>query len=573
MNLTVQDNGFQKHGAVLKERIAERIPVSDGGMVLELTVDAAIRTPESYRIDQTDKGYRIAGSDTLGLYFGIGKFLHTAKWTETELIPAPPVGVSSPACSLRGMYFAMHLKNWYANAETEELDRYIEDLLLWGYNGIFMIVPVIDLFSFEDELCRTSVQKSHALFKMAKARGMRVGLFICPNQGLRSAPHEWDADPSFDPVGNVRGNAGRNLCPAKEGAVPYLRTVWAGMLSQYRDIGLDYLTTWPYDEGGCGCESCRPWGANGYLDLVKLLYADAKAFYPEIKVILSAWTYDRPDDQGEYAGMYARLRGDLDFVSYVMSDAHADFPRYPLEHERVKPVINFPEISMWMLYPWGGYGANPLPARFHQIWNSAKTILDGGIPYSEGMYEDLSKIQFACYYWDPDRSMEDILSEYIGYEISDRVTEDVIRMIALIEKNHTLVADHCPPDKEGAIECGTLARSIDARLSDREKRAWRWRILYIRAILDEKRYAFYHAHMDGADDLDDIRRFGADFICDDPEAHALLSELQELYHSSPCDGRNQFTLPFKDGGTLHGSGKTYAQMCAIRGIPMRIPKR
>ena len=569
MNLTIQDNGYTKHGAVLKNRIAERVPVSDGGMELCLTVDTAIETKESYRIDKTDKGYCIAGSDPLGLYFGIGKLLHTAKWTETDFTPAPPIGVSSPACSLRGMYFAMHLKNWYANAETEELDRYIEDLLLWGYNGIFMIVPVIDLFTFEDELCRTAVRKSRALFEMAKARGMRVGLFICPNQGLRSAPHEWDADPSFDPVGNVRGNAGRNICPAKEGTIPYLRTVWEGMLSQYRDIGLDYLTTWPYDEGGCGCEKCRPWGAKGYPDLVKLLYADAKAIYPDVKIILSAWTYDRPDDQGEYAGMYARLREDLDFVSYVMSDAHEDFPRYPLEHERIKPVINFPEISMWKLYPWGGYGANPLPERFHRIWNSSKAILDGGIPYSEGMYEDLSKIQYACYYWDPDRAMEDVLSEYIGYEISDRVTEDVIRMIALIEKNHTLVADRLPPDKEGAIECGALARSIDARLSEREKRAWRWRILYIRAILDEKRYAFYHAYMDGADDLDDIRRFGADFICDDPEAHALLAELQELYHSSAPDGRNQFTLPFKDGGTLHGSGKTYADFCKMRGIPMK----
>ena len=88
----------------------------------------------------------------------------------------------------------------------------------------------------------------------------------------------------------------------------------------------------------------------------------------------------------------------MSWADFLMVDAHREYPRYPLEHALIKPIVNFPEISMWGLKPWGGYGANPLPERFQRIWNDSKHILDGGLPYSEGIYEDISKIQFAGYY-------------------------------------------------------------------------------------------------------------------------------------------------------------------------------
>ena len=563
MQIQIKDNGNTNHAALLKERISARIPVTfDGGLELSLRIDGTLGTPEAFQILKTATGYELVGNDSLGLYFGIGKFLHTASWSETDFVPHPPVGISAPACSFRAMYFAIHLNNWYAEAPAEELCEYVDDLLLWGYNTIVLIVPVIDLFSFDEELCHTSIRKSRAIFRHARAHGMKVGIIICPNQGLRSAPHEFDADPSFDPIGNVRGNAGRNLCPAKEGVTDYLRTVYRGMLGQFADIGLDYLVTWPYDEGGCGCAACRPWGANGYVKLIKLLREEALSLYPEIQMILSTWTFDRPDDQGEYAGLYAQLDG-FPWLSYLMVDAHESFPRYPLEHERKKPIVNFPEISMWKLYPWGGYGANPLPKRFEEIWNSSKAILSGGMPYSEGMYEDLSKIQFAGYYWEPDRSTEEILSEYLAFEVDESAVQDLLRMLTLIEENHTRVANRIDPDPDFAAETGAIARRVSARLGARAAHAWRWRILYIRAILDEKRYAYYCANP--TVDVDDIRRFAADFLAEDEEAQELFRELRVLYHSVPWNGRNHHTLPFVGGGTVLGGGRTYADVLKARG--------
>lgn len=555
MNINIIDNNYIQHATLLKKSIVERIPAefSKDGMSIELCVNRLIGAAESYHITSEADGWKITGSDEAGLYYGIGKFLHTAKWCAEEFLPNPPKNSMTPACSFRAMYFAVHLFNWYANAPAEELGKYLEELLLWGYNAIVLIIPVIDISSFDDKLYHDAVSKSRSIFQLAKNLGMKVGIIICPNQGLKSSPSEYDADPSFDPLGNVRGNAGRNVCPAKPGALEYLKNIWITMFKQYTDIGLDYIVTWPYDEGGCGCEDCRPWGANAYCNLAIALREEAIQFYPDAKFIVSAWIFDKPDDQGEYAGLYKRLQGDLDWVDYIMVDAHADFPRYPLEHEVIKPIVNFPEISMWKLYPWGGYGSNPLPARFHDIWNSAKHILDGGMPYSEGMYEDISKVQFIGYYWEPDRDYKDILAEYINYECSWEVIDDALEMIAYIEKNHVEVGNNMEPDIAGAIRCGELAKSIQERLDERGKNAWRWRLLYIRAVLDQKRFEYYRDHnMSGANDLADIRHFASDFLADDEESQELFKELRRLYHSVEFNGTNQFTLPVVGGGTVYG---------------------
>ena len=558
MNIRIIDNNYVQHAALLKKSIMERIPAEfeERGMTIELCVNKQLGTAESYfitSITSEAEGYRITGADDAGLYYGIGKFLHTAKWSAEEFAPQPPEGVKSPACSFRAMYFAVHLFNWYANAPIEELERYLEELLLWGYNTIVLIIPVIDIESFEDRLYIEAVNKTKAIFGRAKKLGMKVGIIICPNQGMKSAPHEYDADPSFDPIGNVRGNAGRNICPSKLGAVEYLKNIWITMFQQYMDIGLDYIITWPYDEGGCGCEKCRPWGANAYCNLVVQLHEEAIRFYPNAKFIVSTWIFDKPDDQGEYEGLYKRLKGDLDWVDYIMVDAHADFPRYPLEHEIIKPIINFPEISMWKLYPWGGYGANPLPVRFQSIWDSAKHILDGGMPYSEGMYEDISKIQYSGYYWEPNRDYKDILAEYINYEFSWKVIDDALEMISCMEENHVRVGNNMEPDIACAIHGAKLAEKIHESLDVRGKKAWRWRLLYIRAILDKKRFEYYRDHnMCGTEDLENIRHFAGDFLEEDEEAQELFKELRRLYHSVEFNGTNQFTLPAVGGGTVFG---------------------
>jgi len=546
MNINLNDNGFHQQKRLMINSISERISIhfSAEGMNIVFMLDESIGPVESYQIKKEDETWYIVGSDSLGLFYGIGKFLHTAKWSDVDFVPNPPSGIVSPDCSYRVIYFSVHAYNWFHMAPTEDLEKYLEELLLWGYNGIHLCVPIFNLHSFDEPLFYDAVEKTRSIYALAKNLGMKCSFGIVPNQGLLSAPHEFDAEP----VSRPRPNNGRNLCPSKPGVIEYLKECWNKMFEPYKDIEMDFFMPWPYDEGGCTCETCSPWGAKAYLDLCILAYEEAKKLFPKAKFVVSTWLYDQPDDQGEYAGLYKRLKGDMAWVDYIMVDNHADFPKYPLEHEVIKPIINFPEISMWKLFPWGGYGANPLPEHFQEIWDSSKRVLNGGQPYSEGLYEDISKIQFIGYYWDKNRHWKDILAEYINYEYQGDVCEEVLEMMELIERNHVLAADNLVPDFEASDRAAELALSVDARLNERAKASWRWRILYIRAIIDKKRYDDFKENCSGTpEEVYDMRHFGATYLVNDKEAQDMIRELRKIYHCVEFNGSNGWTLPTLDG--------------------------
>ncbi|MBQ2757453.1 MAG: hypothetical protein IJF31_03110 [Clostridia bacterium] len=232
-------------------------------------------------------------------------------------------------------------------------------MLLWGYNTILSIIPVITL-NEENPNFKTEVDRVKRIFDAAKERGMRIGILICVNQGFMDAPAELSSELPDDL--SFRGDLGRNICVSKSGGLPYMRRVWQKMLQAFKQEGLEYIVTWPYDEGGCGCKDCRPWGARGYLNACIELRKEALSLYPNARFIVSTWAFDVPENEGEYEGLYQRLTGDMSWADFLMVDAHREYPRYPLKHKLIRPIVNFPEISMWALSPWGGYGVDPAEA-------------------------------------------------------------------------------------------------------------------------------------------------------------------------------------------------------------------
>ena len=550
MKINLIDGGNSIHADVFKKKLTKRIDAEfcDEGLTLEFSVDGGIGVAESYRIDKTEGGFSVKGSDCLGLYYGIGKLLHSAKWTKDAFYPIATDGVISPACSYRAVYFSVHFYNWYQVSPVDEQESYLEDLLLWGYNVLHCTLPRVNCVDFKDPIFIKAAENVRRIFLMAKKFGMLVSLAVGSNQGVKSSPIEYSSDMGTMNL-EYRGNLGRNLCVSNPDALEHLKSLWREEMGYFTDIGLDFITCWPYDEGGCGCEKCRPWGKVGYGNMVKAVNEELKKLFPKAKIVVSTWAFDVPNDEGEYEGFFKRLEGDLSFVDYVLTDAHKEFPRYPLEHKCPKPVVNFTEISMWGLAPWGGFGANPLPERFQRIWDSSKHILSGGMPYTEGLYEDISKIQCIGYYWHPDRHYSEILSEYIAYEYGDDVIEDTLDLMRLIEINHTHIGNGEYPELHVAENALDLALSINRRLSDKAKRNWRWRILFIRARLDVKRYGALMA--DTSDDPKKLKRFmffGGDYLLEDQEAQDMFYELWGYYHCLPHNGENHHTLP-PYGGT------------------------
>ncbi len=541
MKIAINSNGLNSHEEILKTRLFERIGAefSEGGLIINLLIDATLGSKESFIIREDNGTFSVIGSDSLGLFYGIGKLLHSASWTEDSFSPVPAKGIENPACPFRATYVARHFFNFYDVAPMEEIERYLEDLLLWGQNTVILTLSTAGAKSYDDPVFIKAYEKIRAISSVSKNLGLKVGVLM-GNTVFTDIPEEVRALPPVQI--RYRGDLGNKICPSKKGGMDFLKTHWSRQLSELSGTDIDYIITWPYDEGGCGCDGCRPWGSNKFCDMTRELYNLAKGYFPDVEIGMSTWVFDFPDDEGEYYGLYERLNGDMSFVSFLMTDSHHDFPKYPLEHDCPRPIINFPEISMWSLYPWGGLGANPLPKRFQRIWDSSKRILKGGLPYSEGIYEDISKVQCLGYYWSPDKSYREILSEYINYEYSGEVTEDVLTLMEIIEENHTLISKCQEPVKVERTK--ELAESINSRLPERAKKSWRWRILYIRALLDFKRYTAYFAiENPGPADRNYLIKHTGEILKDDAEAQDFFSELTRYYHSIPHNGRNGWTLP------------------------------
>jgi len=552
MNIQIRDNGYEKQATLLKKKIEERISVKFGaeGLNIELNINKAIGAEESYIITFEKDNWMITGSDDIGLYHGIGKFLHTAKWNKDGFVPNPPTGLQEPDCTFRAMYYSVHFYNWYHMCEIDELKEYTEEMLLWGYNAIVCIIPLLNLNSCDEPAFFATVEKVRSIFGMCKEIGMKIGIIINPNQGLKTTPKEFVADRSCYEY-RPGGEGGVNLCQEVPGAMEYLRYLWVMMPKRFTDMPLDYVLTWPYDEGGCGCKDCAPWGAKGYPKIVIETIKEAKRFYPNAKTIVSTWFFDDPIDTGEYAGFYEHLKTDLADIDYIMVDAHGMFPRYPLQHEVIKPIVNFPEISMYGLGPWGGRGANPLPKRFQKIWDESKHILSGGMPYSEGKYEDILKIQCVGYYWDKDRHYSDIMAEYINYYYSPDVADELIEMMELIEENHVGVHEKREPNMEAAKRSYEIALAVDAKLSDEVKHSWRWRILFIRTRIDLLIYDYYMEKGKYEEDgLAQLRRTKEEWLADNDEAQDLYQELCSYYHCVSENGENKWTRPRVKGGIV-----------------------
>ena len=191
MRVDIAPNGHRLHARLLQRCIRSRIPVEfgSGGLKIYLSVDANIGRAESFTIVKSGDGWTITGTDELGLYYGIGRFLHRAKWTADGFRPeatAAGQGLSSPDCTFRAVYLCAHFYNWYQMASEEELQEYIEDLLLWGYNTVISDTTLPSVSSFDEAMFRDTCQKLDRVFAFCRRLGMRTGLIITLNQGLKA---------------------------------------------------------------------------------------------------------------------------------------------------------------------------------------------------------------------------------------------------------------------------------------------------------------------------------------------------------------------------------------------------
>ena len=476
-------------GEVVARQIHQRCEAKVGGdMEASLTVELAVVPGiglDGFRIeDRQGGGVRIVGSDERGVLYGAGKFLRNSRYDQGGFTPGSWRGTSVPKCPVRSIYMATHFMNYYEAAPIEELNHYIEDLGLWGYNSILIHYPTWQFNGIADPAARKWLDRFKVVLTQARKHGFQVGLIQVPNGGYKNAPQEFLATKV---PGHTRGNFGVNLCASNPKARAHLLEIHQGILNEFKDVGLDYFCFWPYDEGGCACKDCWPWGGRGYLSISKEMVPLIRAQFPNCKTILSTWCFENENDtnpDGEWEGLAKAMNEDKSWLDYLMADGHNDyFPKYLLDSGvpgRME-LVNFPEISMFGMNPWGGYGANPAPAHFQNLWDRIKHMAAGGAPYSEGIYEDINKVIYAQFYWDPERKAEETVKEYAAFEFSPDCAAEIVEVVSIFERNHdrkAITAD--------AVKAFELVVKADAALPVAARSAWRWRIVYLRALIDKE---------------------------------------------------------------------------------------
>ena len=128
--------------------------------------DEAVKAIKTAILNSQFDAVRAVNEKQLMLYYGIGKFLHTAIWSETEFVPNPPTKEMIPACEFRATYYSVHFFNWYHKAPTAELEEYLESMLLWGYNTIICILPIVYFENFDDPVFHELRTKTRIITKI-----------------------------------------------------------------------------------------------------------------------------------------------------------------------------------------------------------------------------------------------------------------------------------------------------------------------------------------------------------------------------------------------------------------------
>lgn len=482
--------------AELERHGAPPLPTEGDSPALTLALDATLPA-EGYALrDAADGGLALAGADPRGLVYGIGRLLREGEFTAQGWIPGAWRGADQPALPVRGIYFATHFHNYYHVAPIEEVQRYVQQLALWGINVVAVWFDMHHFRGIDDPAAQAMLERLRAILQAARDVGLDTALTTIANEGYDDSPPELRADWTSGHNGYHHppgGHYHRELCPSQPGAVE-LELRWAAeRLEAFSDVGIDYLWLWPYDQGGCTCPQCAPWGANGLLKMAQPLARQFKEHQPQGKVLLSTWYFDH-FIQGEWEAFDEALPRRCPWADYLIVDDAVDlFPPYPRRHGPPGglPMVGFPEVSMFANWPWGGYGANPYPARLQRYWDEAGSLLSGGFPYSEGIYEDLNKVLCAGLYWDPVRPVQDTLRAYLAYEFGPEHADDLSKAVAAMEAAlpHHLDYRSDPPRVHApamphAARAWEIVAGLDAALPPAVQQGWRWRVLYLRARMD-----------------------------------------------------------------------------------------
>lgn len=453
--------------------------VTDSGPALD---------PEGYRLRALFRSgtplVLVEGADERGVLFGVGGLLRALRMSKGRIaLPGPLDVATAPKYRLRGHQLGYRPKtNAYDAWNVPTWDQYFRDLAVFGTNAIELIPPRSDDLPDSPHFPLPPMQMMIEMSRLADEYGLDV----------------WIWYPAMD----------RSYADPK--TVDFALNEWGEVFGALPRIDAVFV----------------PGGDPGHTEprymmaLLEKQTANLQRYHPQAQMWMSPQSFNE-GWMNEFIELMSREPPWLSGVVYGpqtrigVSELREKVPRrYPI---RLYPDITHSVECQFPVPNWdvayalteGREVINPRPLDHANIFRLQAPYSIGFLSYSEGCNDDVNKFVWSSLAWSPEKPLIEILREYSGYFISDRLRDGFAQGILSLEGNWRggLIAN------ENVSTTLKQFRDMEESATPGELLNWRFRMALYRAYYDAyTRARLIHeadAQSRAFQKLEEIRRVGA----------------------------------------------------------------
>ncbi|HEV2424856.1 MAG TPA: hypothetical protein VGZ29_08515 [Terriglobia bacterium] len=415
--------------------------------------------PEGYRLRALSRTNApqilVEGADERGVLFGVGGLLRALRMSRGRVVLPGPLDIATaPKYRLRGHQLGYRPKtNAYDAWNVPAWDQYFRDLAVFGTNAVELIPPRSDDLPNSPHFPLPPLQMMIEMSRLAGDYGLDVWIWYpamdrsyADSRAVEHALQEWGevfgALPRIDAVFVPGGDPGH----AEPKYLMALLEKQTANLQRHHPRAQMWMSPQSFNEA---------W-MNEFFELARQE---------------PAWL------SGVVYGPQTRIG---------VSELRARLPRrYPI---RLYPDIThsvecqFPAPDWDVAYALteGREVINPRPVDYANIFRLQAPYSIGFLSYSEGCNDDVNKFVWSSLAWDPEKPVIEILREYSGYFVSDRLRDDFAQGILNLEENWrgALIANH---NVSTTLE---QFRDMEASAAPGELLNWRFQMALYRAYYD-----------------------------------------------------------------------------------------
>jgi hypothetical protein len=435
-------------------------------------------------VNPSESELYVIGQSESGVVAGVGKLMREMRYEQGKLeVPALQIS-ETPQMPNRGMYLWAR-RHYFDN--PDQLDKYIEELALWGCNGISFWFEMAMFNSFQDTtgiqgesgdysnhyyidgkkyLPQEWITKYQRFYNTARRIGMKTGLLMVANDAYISSPKEMRIEP-------IIGAAEWSMCPSKPGSVEQMLDWQEEVFMALSPI--DIFNIFPADPGGCSCDDCTPWPTQGLWKVAKPLAERIHKISPKTEIWVDTWHLNHPTFGGKdwknlvdtlsnekpewFSGFEVGLAPNHGFAA--MSATERDY-----YNKASQPLMVFPDISMW-----GNHEGMLVNKEYWKTLQSElndydPNLMKGGWPYTERWNTDIANVVFLSWFVNSKKNVDTVLDEYASFYFGPDAKNGRELLELLDDSNKN------PQRKQKIRE--TLAK-LESTVPAWVKRDWRWK--------------------------------------------------------------------------------------------------